>query len=154
MIIALVGNPNSGKSSVFNKLTGLRQKTGNFPGVTVEKKSGRLTLPNGETSTLIDFPGAYSLYPTSVDERIVLNVLTNPSDENYPDVIVYVADLTNLEKHLLLLTQVKDLGFPCLLALNMSDMADRKGISIDENKIADFLGVHKRFLFQKLNLMY
>ena len=141
MIIALVGNPNSGKSSIFNKLTGLRQKTGNFPGVTVEKKSGKLTLANGEKATLIDFPGAYSLYPTSSDERIVLNVLTNPSDGNYPDAIVYVADLTNLEKHLLLLTQVKDLGFPCLLALNMSDVADRKGISIDEQKIADFLGI-------------
>ncbi|MEO1263613.1 MAG: ferrous iron transport protein B [Bacteroidota bacterium] len=139
MIIALVGNPNSGKSSLFNKLTGLRQKTGNFPGVTVEKKSGKLLLPDGKATTLIDFPGTYSLYPTSSDERIVLNVLTNPSEKNYPDVVVYVADVTNLEKHLLLLTQVRDLGFPCLLALNMSDLANRKGISVNEKKIAEFL---------------
>ena len=137
-MIALVGNPNSGKSSLFNKLTGLRQKTGNFPGVTVEKKSGKLTLPNGFETQLIDFPGAYSLYPTSTDERIVLNVLTNPADENYPDAIVYVADATNLGKHLLLLTQVRDLGLPCLLALNMSDMVEQEGIDVDEKKLATF----------------
>ena len=139
MTIALVGNPNSGKSSLFNKLTGLRQKTGNFHGVTVEKKSGRLVLPNGEEAHLIDLPGAYSLYPTSSDERIVLNVLTDPANENYPDAVIYVADATNLEKHLLLLTQVRDLGVPCLLALNMSDMVEEEGIIVDEKKLADFL---------------
>lgn len=141
MIIALVGNPNSGKSSLFNKLTGLRQKTGNFPGVTVEKKSGKLQLPNGETTTLIDFPGTYSLYPTSMDERILLNVLTNPLDKNYPDAIVYVADVTNLEKHLLLLTQIMDLGIPCLLALSMSDIAEKKSISVDEKQLSSFLKI-------------
>lgn len=141
MIVALVGNPNSGKSSLFNKLTGLRQKTGNFPGVTVEKKSGKLHLSNGETITLIDFPGTYSLYPTSMDERILLNVLTNPLDQNYPDAIVYVADVTNLEKHLLLLTQIMDLGIPCLLALSMSDIAEKKSISVDEKQLSSLLKI-------------
>ncbi len=141
MIIALVGNPNSGKSSLFNKLTGLRQKTGNFPGVTVEKKSGKLPLPNGTTADLFDFPGTYSLFPTSMDERIVLNVLSNPSDENYPDAIVYVADVTNLEKHLLLLTQILDLGIPCLLALSMSDVAEKQSITVDTNQLAAFLNI-------------
>ena len=139
MTIALVGNPNSGKSSLFNQLTGLRQKTGNFPGVTVEKKSGKLKLPGGKTVKIIDLPGAYSLYPTSQDERIVLNVLTNPKDENYPDAIVYVADITNLEKHLLLLTQIRDLGIPCLLALNMSDIAEKQNMKVSEQKLAGFL---------------
>ncbi len=141
MRIALAGNPNSGKTSLFNKLTGLRQKTGNFPGVTVEKKSGTLHLSGNQRIELIDLPGAYSLYPSSQDERIVLNVLVNPEDGNYPDAIVYVADVTNLEKHLLLLTQIKDLGFPTLLALNMSDLAKKKEIQVDENKLSSFLGM-------------
>ncbi len=141
MKIALVGNPNSGKSTLFNQLTGLRQKVANFPGVTVEKKSGLFRLPGGEEVTLIDLPGAYSLYPSSQDERVVLNVLSNPADENFPDALVYIADLTNLEKHLLLLTQVKDLGFPCLLALNMSDMADSEGVVVDEATLSAFLSI-------------
>ncbi len=141
MRIALAGNPNSGKTSLFNKLTGLRQKTGNFPGVTVEKKSGILHLPDKQHIELIDLPGAYSLYPSSEDERIVLNVLINPEDENYPDAVIYVADITNLEKHLLLLTQIKDLGFPTLLALNMSDLAEKKEVQVEERKLSDFLGL-------------
>ncbi|MEK7257273.1 MAG: FeoB small GTPase domain-containing protein [Bacteroidota bacterium] len=139
--IALIGNPNSGKSSIFNQLTGLRQKVANFPGVTVEKKTGRLHLPGGADTMLVDFPGAYSLHPTSQDERVVLDVLSNPSDENFPDAVVYVADVTNLEKHLLLLTQIKDLGLPCVLALNMSDLAEKEGLSIDERALAGFLGM-------------
>lgn len=139
--IALVGNPNSGKSSLFNKLTGLRQKVANFPGVTVEVKTGIFTLPNGEEVRLIDLPGAYSLYPNSEDERVVLNVLANPEDENYPDAIIYVADVTHLEKHLLLLTQVHDLGIPCLLALNMLDVAEGEGLKVDLKKLMDFLGM-------------
>ncbi len=139
--VALAGNPNSGKSSLFNQLTGLRQKVANFPGVTVEKKSGKLQLPDGEEVTLVDFPGAYSLYPNSEDERVVLNVLANPEDENSPDVVVYVADMTSLEKHLLLLTQIKDLGLPCVLALNMADVAELSGIKADVGRLTDFLQI-------------
>ena len=137
--IALVGNPNSGKSSIFNQLTGLRQKVANFPGVTVEKKSGKFRLPDGEEVSIIDFPGTYSLYPNSEDERVVLNVFTNPDDENYPDAVVFIADVTNLEKHLLLLTQIKDLGIPCVLALNMSDIAEKEGIRADIKLLTSFL---------------
>ncbi len=137
--VALAGNPNSGKSSIFNQLTGLRQKVANFPGVTVEKKSGKLQLPDGEEVILVDFPGAYSLYPNSEDERVVLNVFANPLDENFPDAVVYVADVTGLDKHLLLLTQIKDLGLPCLLALNMADTAEQEGIVTDTDRLADFL---------------
>ena len=86
---ALVGNPNAGKSSVFNQLTGLRQKVGNFPGVTVDKKIGTMTLPNdGGDVRIVDLPGTYSLYPNSQDERVVLNILSNPKDQNYPDAII------------------------------------------------------------------
>ena len=137
--IALVGNPNSGKSSLFNKLTGLRQKTGNFPGVTVEKKTGAYLSASGRKYKIVDLPGAYSLYPNSEDERVVLNILTNPSDDNYPDVIVYVADVTSLEKHLLLLTQIKDLMVPCLLALNMSDLEEEEDIKINKEHLSKFL---------------
>ena len=117
---ALVGNPNAGKSSVFNQLTGLRQKVGNFPGVTVEKKTGTVMLEGGQDTphkegvTLVDLPGTYSLYPNSQDERVVLNILTNPSHANYPNAIIYVADLTHLERHLLLFTQLKDLNLPII----------------------------------------
>lgn len=137
--IALVGNPNSGKSSVFNQLTGLRQKVGNFPGVTVDKKVGKLRLTTGEDAILLDFPGTYSLYPTSMDERVVLDVFTNPDDPNYPDAVIYLADITNLEKHFLLLTQIKDLGLPMVLALNMSDLADKQNLKVDDQRLSDFL---------------
>lgn len=126
--LGLLGNPNSGKSSLFNQLTGLRQKVGNFPGVTVDKKTGSIILPNGEQATIIDFPGTYSLHPTSEDERIVLNVVTNPNDGSYPDAIVYVASVMQLEKHLLLFTQLQDLHFPMILVLTMSDVAKKQGI--------------------------
>lgn len=134
--LALVGNPNSGKSSVFNRLTGLRQKVGNFPGVTVDKKIGHYQLADGKDIDLTDFPGAYSFYPTAQDERIVVQTLTNPADENYPDAIVYVADLTRLEKHLLLFTQIRDLGVPMILALNMADMATKQGRSVNASFLA------------------
>jgi ferrous iron transport protein B len=128
--IGLLGNPNSGKSSLFNQLTGLRQKVGNFPGVTVDKKIGSAQLSNGETVTIVDFPGTYSLHPNSQDERVVLNIVSNPKDENYPDAIVYVADIMNLEKHLLLFTQLLDLNFPMILALSMRDLAEKEGLKI------------------------
>ncbi len=139
--IALVGNPNSGKSSIFNQLTGLRQKIGNFPGITVDKKIGKTRLPDGTEITLIDLPGAYSLYPNSLEERIVLNVLSNPQDPNHPDGVIYVADATHLEKHLLLLTQIKDLGIPVVLALNMSDLLPKEGIEIDVDVLSKRLGI-------------
>lgn len=138
---ALAGNPNVGKSSLFNLLTGLQQKTGNFPGVTVEKKEGKLTLNNGRIINLIDFPGTYSLYPNSLDERLVAQTFSNPFDENYPDGIIYVADLTKLEQHMLLLTQLTDLGLPVILVLNMVDLAKKGGLDIESERIADFLGI-------------
>lgn len=139
--IALVGNPNAGKSSVFNLLTGLRQKVGNFPGVTVDKKLGTAYLNPHFPVTLIDFPGTYSLHPTSQDERVVTNTFANPHDLNYPDAVLYVADVTQLEKHLLLLTQIHDLGLPVLLALNMADAAREGGIEVDTEKLSKKLQV-------------
>jgi len=139
--LALIGNPYSGKSSVFNRLTGLRQKVGNFPGITVDKKVGHYSLPSAKVLDLIDFPGAYSLYPTAQDERIVVQTLANPLDENYPDAVLYVADFTRLEKHLLLFTQIRDLGLPVILGLNMADMAAKQGRQIDREWLSKRLGV-------------
>lgn len=134
--IALIGNPNSGKTSIFNQLTGLQQKVGNFPGVTVDKKTGTLELSNGRHAKLIDLPGAYSFYPTSKDEKMVVQSLVQPGNENYPDAIIYIADVTKLEKHLLLFSQLKDLGIPVLLALNMADVAEQEGIQYDLEKLS------------------
>ncbi|MEO1433994.1 MAG: ferrous iron transport protein B [Bacteroidota bacterium] len=128
--IALVGNPNCGKSTLFNQLTGLRQKVGNFPGVTVDKKEGMFQLPGLEALRLLDLPGLYSLHPNSADERVVLNILSDLSAEDYPDAIIYLADVTHLEKHLLLFTQLYDLGFPLILGLNMTDLAEAEGMQI------------------------
>jgi len=139
--VALVGNPNCGKSSLFNHLTGLRQKTGNFPGVTVEKREGTLTLSDEKEIQLIDFPGAYSLYPNSLDERIVAQAFSNPNNPDFPDVVVYVADVTRLDKHLLLLSQLCDLQIPILLALNMADIAAQEAIQVDTNAISRFFGI-------------
>lgn len=139
--IALVGNPNSGKSTIFNQLTGLRQKTGNFPGVTVDIKSGKIRFAGGIVAILTDLPGTYSLYPTSSDEKIVAALLTHPAHANFPDGIVYIADTNHLEKHLLLLTQIMDLGIPILLALNMSDTAAELGIKVNIIRLSERLGV-------------
>lgn len=133
MKIALFGNPNTGKSSVFNFLTGLRQHVGNFPGVTVDKKSGELKIGE-QTHTLIDFPGTYSIYPHSADEKIVYQVLSNPAHPDFPDIALVIADASNLERNLFLFSQLYDLKIPCILVLNMADMAKRKGqtISLDQ----------------------
>lgn len=139
--IALLGNPNCGKSTVFNQLTGLRQKIGNFPGVTVDKKLGKLPLENGQTATLIDLPGTYNLYPTSQDERVVLNILANSASEFYPDAILYIADVTQLEKHFLLCSQVQDLGIPMVLALNMADAAAEQNMRYDTSAIEKAFGI-------------
>ena len=139
--IALVGNPNSGKSSLFNQLTGLNQKIGNFPGITVEKKSGMCTLPNNEIVEIVDFPGTYSIYPRSLDERIVSEVLLDHHSSETPDKIVVVADASNLKRNLLLLTQIIDIGLPTILVLNMMDLAAKAGLSYDFNKLSKKLGV-------------
>lgn len=139
--IAFVGNPNSGKSSLFNHLTGLNQKIGNFPGVTVEKRSGFATLPNGTVSEIIDLPGIYSLYPRSLDERIVSEILLDHKAETCPDKVVVVADATNLKRGLLLLTQVIDVGLPTVLALNMMDLVAKAGISYDILALSERLGI-------------
>jgi ferrous iron transport protein B len=129
MKIALLGNPNTGKSSVFNMLTGLRQQVGNFPGVTVDKKFGVFNLSN-EEHTLIDFPGTYSIYPRSKDEQVVYDVLKNDQHPDYPELAIVVADESNLERNLFLFTQVYDLQIPVILVLNMADLAKKNGKSI------------------------
>jgi len=139
--VALVGNPNTGKSTLFNLLTGLNQKIGNFPGITVDKKIGYCRLSQGQTTEIIDLPGTYSLYPKSKDESIVFQVLADKNNASYPDVVVLVADSTNLRRNLLLYSQVADLGIPMLLVLNMADMAKKEGISIDKDKLAQRLGI-------------
>lgn len=139
--IALLGNPNSGKSSIFNLLTGLQQKVGNFPGVTVEKKEGVLQLAQDQTLKVVDFPGTYSLYPNAEDERIVVDTFANPKSPHFPDAIVYVADVTRLEKHLLLFTQLCDLELPIILALNMTDLAHKKGLEVDTDGLSRRFGV-------------
>lgn len=139
--IVLVGNPNSGKSSLFNQLTGLRQRVGNFPGVTVDRSSGSISLGAGHKVSLIDLPGTYSLYPRGQDEEVATEVLLDPSHQDHPDLVVLVGDATNLRRSLLLCTQVMDLGLPVVLALNMSDLVDRKGLVIDHNILSEKLGI-------------
>ena len=138
--VALVGNPNSGKTTLFNLLTGMNQKVGNYPGVTVDKKSGMTALPKGRSAEIIDLPGTYSVYPRSADEKVVLDVLMNPDTNKRPDVVVVIADINNLERNLLLFTQIRDLGVPSVLVLNMADIAQRKGIEIDIPLLSQRLG--------------
>ena len=139
--IALIGNPNSGKSTLFNVLTGLNQKIGNFPGVTVDKKTGIYKLPDGRTSQIIDLPGTYSLYPKSKDEMIVMEALADKTSPVHPDLIIFVADASNLKRNLLLYTQVADLKIPIIIALNMMDLAKRSGIEISVDALSAKLGV-------------
>lgn len=139
--IALAGNPNSGKSSLFNYLTGLNQKIGNFPGVTVEKRMGRCLLSESQTADIIDLPGIYSIYPRSLDEAIVSEILLHHSSPNMPDKVVLVADATNLKRGMLLLTQIIDAGIPTILALNMMDLAAKARLSYDLPKLSEIYGV-------------
>jgi ferrous iron transport protein B len=144
--IALVGNPNAGKSTLFNALTGLRQKTGNFPGVTVEKKSGTFSLKGtqGEKSrevTLVDLPGTYSIYPKSKDETVVMDILANPKHPDFPAAIIVVADASNLMRNLLLFTEINDLGIPAVLALNMLDVASSMNLTVNAVQLAMQLNV-------------
>ncbi|WP_299248909.1 ferrous iron transport protein B [uncultured Lacinutrix sp.] len=129
--VALIGNPNTGKTSVFNALTGLNQQVGNYPGITVEKKEGICKLPRGVKAHIIDLPGTYSLNASSLDENVVIELLLNRNDKDFPDVAVVVSDVENLKRNLLLFTQIKDLEIPCLLVVNMADRMRRKGITLD-----------------------
>ncbi|QXP60769.1 ferrous iron transport protein B [Olleya sp. HaHaR_3_96] len=129
--IALIGNPNTGKTSVFNALTGLNQKVGNYPGITVEKKEGICKLPRGLKAHIIDLPGTYSLNASSLDENVVIELLLNKKDKDFPDVAVVVSDVENLKRNLLLFTQIKDLEIPTILVINMADRMKYKGISLD-----------------------
>ena len=140
-ILALIGNPNAGKSSLFNQLTGLRQKTGNFPGVTVDKKFGTWSVDAQVNATVIDLPGVYSIYPKSLDEQLVTDILANPAHPDYPNVAVVVVDASNLHRNLLLFTQVVDLGVPTVLALNMLDVALKQSKQVNSVRLAMQLGV-------------
>lgn len=139
--IALVGNPNSGKSSLFNSLTGLNQKVGNFPGVTVDKKTGTSRISDSLTAQIIDLPGTYSLYPKSEDERVTYEVLLNRNNADRPDLIVVIADAANLKRNLLFCSQIMDLKIPVVMALTMNDIARNKGINIDVAGLERLMGV-------------
>lgn len=129
--VALIGNPNTGKTSVFNQLTGLNQKVGNYPGITVEKKEGICKLPRGVKAHILDLPGTYSLNTTSLDESVAVELLLNKKDKDHPDVALVISDVENLKRNLLLFTQIKDLKIPTILVINMADRMSRTGISID-----------------------
>ncbi|MCK5369536.1 MAG: ferrous iron transporter B, partial [Cyclobacteriaceae bacterium] len=139
--VALLGNPNSGKSSLFNQLTGLNQKVGNFPGVTVEKKTGICQLENGEKLKIIDLPGTYSLYPKSLDEKVVFDTLIDKSNSAHPDIAILIVDASNIKRNLLLFTQVVDLDIPVILVLNMLDVATNRGQRVSPTSIAKFFSV-------------
>lgn len=140
-VVALVGAPNSGKTSLFNALSGLNQRVGNFPGVTVERKVAKLSLERGQTVRLIDLPGTNSLYPTSEDEQVTFRVLHDLQHADCPDVVVVVADATQLRRGLMLCTQVLDLGFPAILAISMMDLAAKEGLSIDLQQLGSLLHI-------------
>ncbi|WP_394340152.1 ferrous iron transport protein B [Hymenobacter mucosus] len=139
--IALIGNPNSGKTSLFNQLTGLNQKVGNFPGVTVDRKTGVSQLTPQLRAEIIDLPGTYSLYPKSLDEKVITDLLYDRGSAQYPDFVVITADASNLRRNLLLFTQLADLGLPAVLALNMMDVAEQHGVHIDIAALQQELGV-------------
>ena len=137
--VALIGNPNTGKTSVFNALTGLNQKVGNYPGITVEKKQGSSRLDRVTKARILDLPGTYSLNASSMDESVVVELLLNKNNPDFPDVVVVVTDVENLKRNLLLFTQIKDLEIPTVLVINMSDQMQRKGIKIDLEKLEEKL---------------
>ena len=137
--VALIGNPNTGKTSVFNSLTGLNQKVGNYPGITVDKKEGICKLSRGVKAHILDLPGTYSLNASSIDENVVIELLLNKNDKDFPDLAVVVSDVENLKRNLLLFTQIKDLKIPCILVINMSDVMARKGITLNIPKLEEKL---------------
>ena len=139
--IALIGNPNSGKSSLFNALTGLNQKVGNFPGVTVDKKSGSTNLAPDVHATIIDLPGTYSLYPKRSDEWVTYKVLLNQDPSIHADMVILLVDASNLKRNLLFCSQIIDLKIPVVVALTMMDLAGKKGIEIDVQGLERELGI-------------
>ena len=141
-MVALVGNPNAGKSALFNALTGARQKVGNYPGVTVERHAGRLTLGDGRPLELVDLPGTYSLTPSSPDERVTRDVIMGTqAGERVPSALIVVVDASNLDNHLRFAMELIALGRPVVVALNMYDLATRDGLTIDVPALAQTLGV-------------
>lgn len=149
--VALIGNPNTGKTSVFNALTGLNQKVGNYPGITVEKKQGSCRLNRVTKARILDLPGTYSLNASSMDESVVVELLLNKNDFDFPDVAVVVTDVENLKRNLLLFTQIKDLEIPTVLVINMSDQMQRKGIKIDLDKLEEKLNTKVVLVSTRLN---
>jgi ferrous iron transport protein B len=139
--IALLGNPNAGKSSLFNALTGLNQKVGNYSGVTIDKNTGTWKLSDGATVDLIDLPGIYSLFAKSPDERVVLDPLFNLENKERPDLILLVLDASNLTRSLLLLDQIRAFNFPIIVVLNMLDVAKNRGLEIDLKKLEEQIGL-------------
>ena len=140
-MIALLGNPNTGQTSLFNRLTGLNQRVGTYAGVTVDRKVGVCRLPNGEKATLLDLPGTYSLNATSVDEEIVTQTLASPTTSEEIKAVVVVVDATQLKRNLLLFTQAYDLGLPLILALNMADLVEKRRLKIDVEGLQRELGI-------------
>ncbi|HEY3295225.1 MAG TPA: ferrous iron transport protein B [bacterium] len=140
-VIAIAGNPNAGKTTVFNALTGTRQRVGNYPGVTVERKVGTLHLPSGEVADIVDLPGCYSLVARSPEEQISHDVLLGELEgEPRPDLVVIVVDASNLQRNLFLATQIRDLGLPMIVALNMMDIARERGSEVMPHKLSEALG--------------
>lgn len=141
-LVALAGNPNAGKSALFNALTGARQKTGNYPGVTVERHAGRFMLDDGRPVEVVDLPGTYSLKPASPDEAVTRDViLGRQAGERQPDAIVIVVDAGNLDNHLRFAIELISLGLPTIVALNMVDLAERDGLTLDAARLSEALGV-------------
>lgn len=133
--VALIGNPNTGKTSLFNHLTGLNQKVGNYPGITVDKKTGTCKLSKTQKATILDLPGTYSLNASSADEKIAIDILNDTTNELHPDVAIVVTDVEQLKRNLLIYTQIKDLEIPTLLVINMADRMKLKGISVDISQL-------------------
>ena len=141
-LVAVAGNPNAGKSALFNALTGARQKIGNYPGVTVERHVGKSVLPDGSPIELVDLPGAYGLDPASPDEAVTRDVLLGKQKgERLPQALLIVVDASNLDNHLRFTLQLIDLGLPTVVALNMIDLAKRDGLELDARKLEEELGV-------------
>ena len=150
--VALIGNPNVGKTSVFNQLTGLNQQVGNYPGITVEKKIGFCKLSSNIKANILDLPGTYSLNASSIDENVVIELMLNKNDKLFPDVVLLITDVENLKRNLLLFTQIKDLEIPTILVINMVDRMETKGISLDIPHLEEVLQTKIALVSSRKNL--